>query len=494
MQPWLLALVLATQQQVWRPHDRVLITAFNDVGAITRDERRVYMASPGAISIYDFIAGRWELPLTLEDGVPPFDLPTAAAYEPVLSEVWIGTRGGLVYRYRNVPFRVEVVTAGLGSVQALVALPNIDDFVYARTSVGWFRMRRSSFSAQPISTPPAEIAHAAATRLTLDPLLRAYTAVLGLDASGQRWPVTSFVPDERPERFWFGTRGGGMFYFDPLRQTSDWHWFGAASETVTALAATAQHVWFGSDGRGPRYGLARGTHDLQNWEFHDMRAGAPRAAVNDLLTRGDEVWAATRDGVYLYQQRKWSRIGSGEAESLAASAAGVWGSASDQVFELSGTRPRVIVRAASIQRVRVIRDSLWILADRAILRHHPGDTLWVRAQDPPASEVLIDVGARGDSTFLLTTGALHVHDGSTWSAAQPWTRTANLGRLRSLTITSDAVLIAGDRGAARWSAGNVEVLRVPQDIPVGPVFQIVESGNYTWYATPAGALRIERRR
>src|SRR5690606_31671124 len=60
----------AQSGRLWRPEERILITSFHELGAVTADQRRVYAASPQGIEVYDFAVGRWEAPITLEDGFP----------------------------------------------------------------------------------------------------------------------------------------------------------------------------------------------------------------------------------------------------------------------------------------------------------------------------------------------------------------------------------------------------------------------------------------
>lgn len=484
----LTALTLAVQQRAWRPEERVLIGSFHEVGALARDQRRVYSVVPGAISIYDFSAGRWDLPITLEDGVPSFDPPSAAEFEPVTAELWVGTRSGLIYRYRPMPFRVEVVTGGLGAVQALIALPSLDDYVYAQTSAGWFRIRRSSFTPQQIGQPPAEIVRAAQARSTLDPALRAFTARLGVDSRGQRWALRASLPAERPNRFWLGTSGGGLFSFDAITGQADWKWFGTASQGVSALALTSAGLWFGGDGRGARAGVTRATPDLQSWEFDDSQAGAPRV-IFEFALGNDQLVAATPDGVYAHGHSGWRRLNSLAAHSLAVLKS-VFAATRTEVVNVSSGRS--VLRAAQIQRVRAVRDSIWILAERTIFRHLPEDSIWVQSEGPASAEAFIDVAARGDTTLLLTDRSLYLHDGSRWSGPLGNVHAAGLGRLRSLALRDSSIWIAGERGALRWTPAATEVFRVPQDIPAGPVMQVLDLGRYVWFATPAGALRVQR--
>ena len=481
------------QNRIWRPDDRITISAFAGVGALTRDARRIYIATTGGLAVYDYSLRRFEPPITAEDGFPQHEQPSAAAYEPLGSEVWIGTAQGSVYRWRGAPWRFESVAAALPPISAIiVATQGIDDFIYIRAGSEWLRARRTSFGVSPVPAAqlPAEVVRRFAAISSLDPALNPFRALLGLDRSGRRWPITSFVPGDTRDSFWIGTRGGFAFHFDALRQSSDWLWYGALARGASALAVTDSGIWIGGDGRGPRDGLVHASHDLQRWSVYDAQDGAPRARINDIVESGSALHVAARDGVYQLKSRRWSRLIVDEAVSIAAAGHRVYAVTRSGVLEVgAGT---TVIRNSNLTRVRMLRDSLWMIAPNAIIKHNPGDTTWVAVDTNALPRTrLIDAVELGMATYVLTLDALHLLGDQAGRVALP----LEIGRARSAMASDSVIWVAGDNGAAAFNPVNRvwQSFVVGRDFPEGPVLAIAPQGDFAWLATPAGAVRLQLR-
>jgi ligand-binding sensor domain-containing protein len=488
----------------WRSEERVTITSFARVAALARDQRNLYAATTGGLVIYDYVRERWELPSTVEDGYPVLEAPSALAVDPVLNEVWLGTAQGNLWRWRSVPPRWEPVGIALGEpILAIVALSSsADDAIYIQTRTTWLRARRLSFGAQPIATsevPRAALQQAAANR-TGDPSLAAFRARLGVDQHGRRWPITATTTGERAESYWFGTDGGFVFRFDAARIEPAWHWFGAPATGVTAVAVDDSTVWFGSDGRGPRNGVSRTTHDLQRWALHDPVDGAPSRRITSIAATADAVYFASTDGLYRYRSgpgRAWQRFPVEDATTLTAFGSDVVAGTRRGLVLLRGEEQRDLLIGPAVYRAMMLNDTIWAATSRGILLRAGASSDandWREASGLPVG-AYSDVATLGGRVYALRADALFVREESAWRGPVRFAGVVGMRRLHRLIAADSALWIAGERGVARYQPAQEQWLYflAPQDIPEGPVFDVAVQGSFLWVATPAGALRLQWR-
>jgi len=510
--------------RLWRPEERVLVSAFHELGAVATDLRRVYAASPAGLEIYDFVARRWEPPSTAEDGYPAGETPTALAYDRFLDALWMGTASGNLYRFRPRSGEWDRVGAVAGGPVLRLVVPRDprEGDVFLATPAGWARLRRGSLFAEavPEGGLPAEVRAAgtgpAADRLGReDPFFDALRGTLTLDDRLRRWPIADVAPADRPGRFWIATQGGNLLLYDGRRSAGEWLHFGLLSRGAAALATDGAGVWFGGDGRGPRRGVAYADTGLQRWAVHEAESdGAPAGYVWDILPLRDAVWFAASDGLYRYDPRgrgraAWRRLTeadglpASEALSLAPGQGGVWVGTRRGLAWVGddGTARRAAgAPARRIHRLAARGDTLWIASDAGLWVLADGADPAARAAAPaPGSEAqpalrarVVDVRPAADAIYALAQDALYRLAAGAWSGPIREPGGGALGRLTALAAADGELWVAGDGGAARWdrATGLWTVFRVGGDIPEGPVRAVLPAGGHVWLATPAGALRL----
>jgi ligand-binding sensor domain-containing protein len=485
----------------WRPDDRVLITAFAEVGAIAQDQRHLYAATSGGLTIYDYVQQRWLPPSTLEDGYPPFAPPTALAVDVQGNEVWLGTARGSVLRWRGLPPRWEIVTGALlEPVLAIVPINSIaDDAIYIQTRSAWHRARRLSFATELVPPPqvPREALQRAAASRTIDPELAALRARIGVDPHARRWPITATIPVDRPNQYWFGTRGAFLFGFDAIRMESNWLWFGAPTRGVTALAIDGNDLWLGGDGRGPRGGVVRATRDLQRWSLFDPLDRAPDGRVVAIAAGSDAVYFASDRGVYRFEpnaREAWQRFPIDDPFTLAALPSGVWVGTQHGIILIREGQARSVLVGPRVVRITVIGDSVWAATNRGLLTRSVAaadSASWDPVVGLPAGG-FVDAAGLGQTRYALAPDALYTRTTAGWSGPVRTPAMNGLGRLRRLLADDTALWIAGERGIARYVPAREEWLYflTPGDIPEGPITDLAVDGSFVWLATPAGALRL----
>jgi hypothetical protein len=488
----------------WRPDERILISAFQDVGAMASDARTLFVATRGGLLQYDFLRTSWSLPSTREDGYPADDPPTALAIDRFQEDIWLGTTTGALYRRRSVPPRWESVAFALGgAVIAIVPSTGAEeDGIWVQTRAGWFRAGRLSMSAAPVAPTrvPASVVQRAAAQNTLDPTLSAFRARLGLDARSRRWPITSFARGDRTDEFWFGTNGGFVFRFDALRGLPEWFWYGAPTRGVSAIALAHDRIWLGGDGRGPRNGVARASADLQSWELLDPLDGGPGGRIEQIVASETDVYFAGSEGVTRIAGNgtRAERVYGERANTVAITGEHIWvGTRSGVVHIARGTsRPAL---GAAISRIRVVGDRIWLAAANGLYHvaaaAHPDSTVLQRESGTPAAPFL-DVVQVGSRLVAITPDALFMRDdNANWRGPIRLPAMRGLGRLSALAADGAAVWVGGVNGLARYQPATEEWLYflAPQDLPAGPT-EIAAAGDRVWLATPLGALRLDWRR
>lgn len=509
----------AQEPALWRPDDRVVLTAFQDVQALARDERRIYAATPGGLAIYDRGAGRWELPSTEEDGYPAGRMPTALAFDAPARLLWLGTADGLLFSYHVDLQRWDVWgSAGVGPVVRIVpasALPAAADRdgLYLLTQGGWYRVGRYAGVVEPVAgdrMPPglaAEAARAEERLAGVDPFFEAVRGTLTLDAALRRWPITDYVPDDRPNRYWVATRGG-LLYYDSRFMRAEPRRFGLLSSGVRALAGDGgRGLWFGGDGRGPRRGVTWGSVDLQEWQDYEAGiTGAPAGPVFDIAGSGGGVWFAAADGLYRLDRatERWRRWTEGDGLPAAATyrlepgpEGGVWvATARGPAFVSAGGEVRGPPPGAQFptRALLLVGDTLWVGGELGLL-WLLGDGSVRAAADSAGTEPsgpVLDLAVTRGSVWALAPDALWRWDGGSWEGPLREVGLAGLGPLVRVRADGERLWVAGAGGiAVRDSvSGAWSYYRVGATIPRGPVTDIYADGDQVYAATPAGVVRI----
>jgi len=503
----------------WRADDRVMLSDFGYIGAVATDQRRVYAATPNGLEIYDYTSGRWELPSTFEDGYPAGERPTALAHDPLQSELILATSNGLVstiWRLRLIDGRWERGPA-LQTRAVLAIVPSstlADDAFYLNTMDGWMRLGRIGIFADPVS--PAQVpedvrarAVPLIQRIERDPGFSAWEPHLGFDDHRRRWALTSAAAEEYGSGLWVGRAGGNLVRFDTRSYSIENHTFGLVSRGVGAIAQDGSGaLWFGSDGRGQRVGLTRVLADLSSSKMlESMFERVPSRAVTQILPIGDTLWVAALDGLYRCapcsdaDQSRWDRFGEtdglpvSEVTGLAATRAGLWVATRRGLVRWSGddAEPRFV--GQRINRLAVHADTLLIATDRGLWLMPVSDSIGDGsvAPAPVPGGRIVDVVVAGSDIVATDGRSLYRRRNGTWTGPE---RIEEAGRVTRLYATPTHLWVAGDRGVAAQDLATRawQSLRVPGDVPEGPVIDLLVTDTHVWLATPAGALRITLRR
>ncbi len=499
--------------QRWAPGERTLLTEFDRVTAVAADMRHVYAATPNGLVIYDQLAREWRRPSTALDGFPIGNVPTALAWDDFSGMVWMGTQGGVVWRYSPDFGRWEQGVIAPGAVRA-IGFGGGDAFLLAGGQ--WLVARGGMFSAEPVaaSAVPADVrAQASGREYSADPFLRTVLGALPPDPSGNRWRALAITPGERRGTYWIGTDGGGLLAYDARTNQADWLQYGLPSRGTTLIARAAGLLWFGGDARAPRPGIAVADTLLSSWRRFDAeRGGAPAGALYDVLEAHERVWLASEDGVHALRMRDldrsparadWLHAGSldglpaPDAFALARAIDGVWvGTARGLVHvDTAGAVSQPVLPGVAVYDLSIHDGRLWAATARGLVRIE-GSEPTRPADAPPALEGTVrGVVSSPDGLWTLTADAvfLHAADGTWHLQREPGL--AGIGALRRIAADAAGVWIAADGGAAfREAASGVwRYYSVPADIPEAPVVSVLPVGSHAWLGTPAGALRLPMR-
>lgn len=513
--------------RLWRPGERILVTAYHRLTAVTTDMRRVYAASAHGIEVYDHVARRWEPPIAFEDGFPAGEAPTALVYDRSADALWLGTALGSLYLYRIPIGRWESMgMVGAGPVLRIVPSTDVHGSgVYLAVPGGWYRLERGALIPEPVR--PAELppglrgasGHPADRTGRRDPFFDAFRGTLTTDNRLRRWPITDVAPADQPSRYWVATDGGNLFLFDSRFMSIDHFTFGTLTRGVGVIVSDGGWLWFGGDGRGQRRGVTLADGALQDWRYFEASYdGAPAGRVHAILPTTPAVWFAATDGLFRFDRTtsRWRRftesdgLPSAEATALAPARGGVWvGTARGLTWvgDEGTIAPGALFRARRVHRLVSSADTLWIAGDFGLwmLPGVGATDFGGTVERPPVEPVrapltdaqpalrgpVVDVRPAFGALFALTPSALYRFDGSRWQG--PIRDAAgSLGRMHALAAAGGQLWVAGDRGLAQWDEALRQwtVYQAGRDLPEGPVSGVLPAGDHLWVATPAGAMRI----
>jgi hypothetical protein len=442
---------LHAQHGFWQPDDRVLITSFYNARGIATDQRLVFVATTNGLEVYDQTFRRWLPPSTIEDGYPAREVPARIAYDPRERGVWLVTEVGTVYAWSSAIQR-------------------------------WQQRFPSDVPADVLR----RLQRGTAER---DPAWAVMRNFAGRDATGRTWQVTAIDAAERAGTFWAATNGGNFSFVDTRNLSSEAYTFGTISRGVSALAFDGRNLWFGGDGASARNGVTRADTSLQTWQQFESRiADGPQGRVTALLATSSGTYAAAADGVYSLRRNRWQRVSDVDARALAHTSGRVWVAARGTLGWIDGTDnyQRVELPLQSINALAARNDSLWIAAETGLY-------LWANGSAQQLTTTpTFDVAVSDKHVVELTSRGL-----GTWAAGSEATALATsalrqIGRAVSLNSKADRVWVGGTAGIAEWNTttGAWRYLTVADDIPEGPVFDVLEENGRLWLATPAGALRL----
>ncbi len=196
-------------------------------------------------------------------------------------------------RWRQARFRLQ---ARAGGALVPVAL------TLAALALGLWMGGQAAGAPERRSSAPEAGKDSVALLDSAQPAIRSYTDQDGLPQNS----VLALARD-RDGNLWAGTQDGAA-YFDGVSWTSVALPSELGSSFVTALAATAEHVWLGTPNGLCRY--AAGAPPGRQWRIFILGNG-DTSYIKCLLPSseggGEGLWAGTEDGLFRFQNNRWER-------------------------------------------------------------------------------------------------------------------------------------------------------------------------------------------
>ncbi len=468
-----------------RAGEWVTLRDFRYVLSVAASDVAAYFGTTSGLERFDTLRGTWLDPVTDADGLPDAAV-TALVADPTNSDVWVGTRRGVV---RFLPFTEEVerVFGPLDApVDALLLDPRAGR-VWARVGGTWWSGR----SGSPIlerSDPPTSLAGLEASlpvdrvdpadlpwsdpRMVggaTDPTRRYALTELDRDLRGD-WYVGTWGDNGRRwgagrqawEELYFGLAGPGG---GPIARSSSGWWFAPAVGAGPGVAGSAALDAAGLARLGVGFGeraapaLARADPDLQRWSYAEagVERGLDRVEARSAVASGDTVWLATDAGLVRGTGREWRTWATVEGTFLGRVTA----------LALDGSR-------------------LWVGTERGLYA-------WDRAADTIAGRFLsarriTGVAVAPDVVFVGTAAGLFSAPRA-GPGALPDSVSASSTRGRDvravalsgarLVVATDVGLEAFDRTSGAWTVRAVD----------GGAFAVALDGSQTWAATRDGLAR-----
>ena len=490
---------IASAQRL-RAEDRLLVTRFAPIDAITAVRTRVVAATPaGLIAFRD---GNWEAPLGVPDGFPPNARATALAWDDLSDAAVFATSTGAMYR-ASFSFRRIEPLGSIGEPVLQLVYSQDDPGLFAHTRRGWQRFRSGGMFAEPVADAelPLDVRVHIAADPRADPFLAATLGALS-DPAGAVHRASAVTASDRRNIYWIGTDRGALVRQDTRSQSAEWHAYGLASVGTGAIGGDAEIVWFGNDG-GPDGGSAIMEDGVHVVPLPARIHGGPRDLVLDIATAHNRTWFAGLDGVYILPDERfgpqlrpgdWRRVDVGgiAATAFAPTDSTIWIATVRGVVEANaeGTVVRELggLRATRTFDLALAGDTLWIASERG---------LW--ALPPAAVEPqlvvrggFVAVVATGGDLLAASNDALHSRNNAWAPDRRPGL--AGLGELLRIATDEGLTCLAAERGIACRDAPDAPwlYLAVPADIPAGPVTGIFVTDHAVMLGTPAGALFLAR--
>ena len=518
---------LSAQSGGWRPDERVLVTDFGIVTALARSPGSVYVATAGGLIVIDEAFERTELPITLEDGYPPWPV-TALVYDHRDGTLWLASGGDLLQfdpfsrRFRD---RIRIGQP----VSQLVPAEASGSDVFLRVGREWWRV--DTFSRDRRRADPGIVRAAIDSRSDLrdreealrDPFFIDGAEQAARDWSGRPVRILDVTPARDAYGWWLATAGDFLVQYDRVGRTGQRMAYGPKGGAMASVAATDRAVWFApAEGLEGRYGVAEATRDLQNWRV--WRADSSRAVpdrVRKLLRVRGGVWAGGESGLHWLEdgQPEWREerdvdLSYQPVLSLAPATGpveeGVWVGTARGLLRVraAGAGPDLsVLPGEAVGSVVEASGIVWIGTAHGLYSMVVPDSI---GQSTTAARIA------GPSPLRSPVGAL-VASGDTVYAAldrevwwrpgrqSEWMRVESVGRSSSPITAldvSEGVLWAGSATEVTVSEVGRGVLGrylFGPDLPpterglTGIAAIAIVSRSEAWLALPSGALRLEVR-
>lgn len=504
----------------WRMDERVVVTDFQRVTALARSPDRLFIATEGGLAVLRDAFGRWELPVTREDGYPDSQV-LALGWDRRDASLWLATRDGRLLQLDPDGRRWLDSFSLRGTVDRIVAPAADPSRLFVRSGGRWTAFDPFTRQTERVSAGEVQAAIQAdfdlrdRAELLDDPSWQAAQAVLGRRDS-RRYEVTDVMPSaEAPGEFWVSTYGGFLERYDSFSgavEPVDYGIVGYGASAVHVDGRGDERVWLAPRQPSDRYGVAATDPELQDWTVWAgalggfEHRGAPDGPVRAWLSTESGVWAGGDRGLYRYDGERWSdetlgsRSGVAGVTALAAAdgeGEGVWVGTGRGLLRVptAGAPPdRLLLRNESIRALAAHDGALWIGTDVGLLR--------LGADGEPAAGGLPGrVGALSSYGRRLVAGV--GRDVWTREEGADWTRPGPVGALSApvsaIAVADGVVWIGTNEELVAWKPGSDRLTTytfAAGDLPAGPrgeraVLDLaVGADGAVWVATPAGAVRL----
>jgi hypothetical protein len=501
------ALPVAAQNGAsWRPEERVLLSDFSSVTALARDNDLLYAVTPNGLLVYDLAASAFRDPVTAEDGYPVEESPISITYARAEFLLLVGTARGGLFTLATLAPRFTAVARLPGPVLRLTS-PQGGVETFAETTAGWFRLRSVSLRPEPAAPPVPDPQPERS-----DTYLASMLGTAGTMPGRQSAPVAAVETGRIPGVYFAGTLGSGLVRLDTRTLERTRLPFGLNTRGVNALARWRDRVWFGGDSSSINGSLVSASEDRAQFIEHTPRSGAPQRAITALLAVDSVLWVGGQDGLSALEARngdeRWHDFSSVVREpvlTLAHAAGSVFVGTRRGAFVIrgglagshAGRSVESVLTGTAVRGMARGVDTLWIASDAGLaalpLTGQTARTQLVRETSGPVGPVT-DVAVTGDTVLVLTPEALYRRTVAGWSPPDPLP--AAVGPLLRVEVLNGVTYVTGYRGAARTHARGAgwDYYTAPDDVPEGPVRDLLPGAESLWLATPAGALRITDRR
>ena len=484
----------AQSGRLWRADDRVLVSDFNDVTSVARDNTQLYGITPNGLLIYDLTSHKFRLPLTVEDGYPALEHPLSIAYSPSDFLLLIGTAQGGIHKLNTLASRFDLLTRLPGPVVQLI-VPRDGFDVYAASQRGWFRLRGGSFFADPVQAPPRFVQPGAN-----DPYLRTMLGTAGNARDRVPANVVAVEADRTESSFFAATRGNGIVHLNTRSTVSERLPYGLNTRGAGAVASWRGRIWFGGDSRVVAGPLVSATEDLADFRDYPPSSGAPQDGITALLATDSTLWVGTFGGLYAFGgspgSERWQNFGRAvrtRVTSLTEAGGAVFVGTDRELIRIHNGAAETVLNGRSVYGLAPVRDTLWIASDLG-LAAMPLVSPWqasVLAGGGTPREPVFDVRSAGDTLYTVTRDALFRRGPGGW--VQPDREVASrLGPLGRLRTDGSSIWVLGTAGFSMKGAqsGLWTYYMAIDDIPEAPVRDLLPLASSVWLATPAGALRV----
>ncbi len=457
-----------------------------------------FATQDGGILRYQYIENFWDYPFTVSNGLPD-NFVKDVAYDPGTGYLWAITRRDMAFfnpaseewvRKSETPgwnYRFPGPPPEVAAPRDLDSVPR-DHF----------------FPREALLSLPTFFANGSYSILENWILLDEITF--------DEYPITGYFRD-RYDRIWFTVEGFGIGQGDLFSQRADFYRVGLPDFSPRAMEYQGDDLWFGGIGRGRSgtTGIALWPYDSAEWVYFQARriSRLPRDDVNAILAEGDTMWFATEFGVSRYDAGKgqWQNFStregltSNQVLDLAILGDDLY-AATDQgitrIDRLTGRVQRVKdSRFTNLPFYRFARqgDTLWAGTFRGLFRLPRGGARWEFVPSTAAiSDIRVTaVGAWGNEVWIASSGGIAVLDvdSGTWESF-PQIAFEIRAPYRDITVNAAAVWVATEDGLLKFdkTSRNWRLFTTEDGLLDNRCYQLLLNGDFIWIVSEGGVTEF----